>query len=45
MGKPDTVKPQPSLEEIYRALARHCAGMAEACKQLQKYEEAKRTQP
>lgn len=42
MAKPDTATP-PSLEEIYRALARHCAGMAEAYKQLQKYEEAKRT--
>lgn len=44
MANPDTTKPLPSLEEIYRSLARHCAGMAEAYKQLQKVEEAKRTQ-
>jgi hypothetical protein len=43
MAKPDTAKSQPSLEEIYRSLARHCAGMAEAYKQLQKVEEDKRT--
>lgn len=44
MANQDAMKPQPSLEEIYRSLARHCAGMAEAYKQLQKHEEAKRTQ-
>ncbi|MDH3279912.1 MAG: hypothetical protein OEQ18_02140 [Gammaproteobacteria bacterium] len=45
MANPTPTKPPPSLEEIYRSLARHCAGMAEAYKQLQKHEETQRTHP
>jgi hypothetical protein len=36
-------KDQVLLSDIYRALARHFAGAAEAYKQLQKHEEMKRT--
>lgn len=34
---------QKELTEIYRSLARHLSGIAEAYKQLHKYEEMKRT--